>query len=67
MYSIFNMDTKREIAKIVRDRVKLPHYKVFLFGSRVKGDADARSDFGIGIEAPEEIPLEAMTEIKSAL
>jgi predicted nucleotidyltransferase len=58
-------DLKNEIIKIVTKRVQLPHYKIFCFGSRVKGNADTRSDIDIGIEASEQIPLEIMSKIKT--
>lgn len=58
------MDIKREIVKIIKNRLKLPHYKVFLFGSRVTGKASDRSDYDVGIEAKEEIPVSCFFDIK---
>ena len=58
---------KEEIIKIMTKWLKLPHYKVFYFGSRIAGGADERSDIDIGIEAPEPIPGEVMVEIKDEL
>ena len=55
---------KDKIVSIINERLKLPHYKIFLFGSRVKGEATERSDIDIGIEALEEIPGNIMTEIR---
>ena len=46
---------KKEILEIVGKRLDLKKYKVFFFGSRVKGDNFERSDIDIGIEGSEEI------------
>ena len=59
------VELKEEIVKIINKRINLPHYKIFYFGSRVKGNADARSDIDIGIEAPQQIPLEVISEIRT--
>jgi len=64
------MDKKnleKDIIKIFRKWVKLPHYRIFFFGSRVNGDAQDRSDIDIGIEAPGQVPLHVLNEIKSEL
>lgn len=60
-------DTKREIIEIIKKWIKLPHYKVFVFGSRAAGSADERSDIDIGIGALEEIPGNIMVEIRAEL
>lgn len=46
---------KKEILDIVGKRLDLKKYKVFFFGSRVKGDNFERSDIDIGIEGPSEL------------
>ena len=61
------MDIKEKIVEIISQKLTLAHYKVFLFGSRANGKADARSDIDIGIEASEQIPLNIMTELKAEL
>ena len=58
------MDIKKEIVKIIRNRLELPRYKVFLFGSRATAEAGERSDYDIGIEAEEEIPVDVLIDIK---
>ena len=61
------MNTKEKIAGIISRKVTLSHQKVFLFGSRANGKADARSDIDIGIEASKQIPLNIMAELKAEL
>ncbi|MFH1362095.1 MAG: nucleotidyltransferase domain-containing protein [bacterium] len=58
-------EIESKIASIIRHILVLPHYKVFLFGSRADNTADNRSDFDIGIEAQNEIPGEIMVEIRA--
>lgn len=58
---------KASIVERIRARLPFPHYRLFLFGSRAAGGADARSDFDIGIEAPMEIPLHIIHEIREDL
>lgn len=58
---------KEEIIKTFKKWLKLSHYRVFLFGSRINGKADARSDIDIGIEAKEEVPAVVLNEIKNEL
>lgn len=55
---------KEQIIEIIKKWLKLPHYRVFYFGSRVAGKGGERSDIDIGIEAPEPIPGGAMTQIR---
>lgn len=62
------MENLRErVLEIIAEKLELPHYKVFYFGSRAKGNSDARSDIDIGIEAPERIPLHVLDEIEAKL
>ncbi len=60
-------ELKEQIINIVTKWLKLPHYRIFYFGSRVNGKADERSDLDIGIEAAQPVPLQIMSEIKSDL
>lgn len=55
---------KKDILGIIRKYLDLSQYKVFVFGSRVTGKGDDRSDIDIGIEGDKEIPLETMGKIK---
>jgi uncharacterized protein len=57
---------KEEILKILGKYLDLSQYKVFFFGSRVKGNADERGDIDIGIEGPE-IPSHIKLEIEEEL
>jgi uncharacterized protein len=57
---------KEDILKILSKYLDLSQYKVFFFGSRVKGNADERADIDIGIEGPE-IPSHIKLEIEEEL
>lgn len=58
---------KASIVKIINKWIDLPHFRIFIFGSRVNGKADERSDIDIGIEAPTEIAGNLMVEIQAEL
>ena len=58
---------KREILEIVGEYLDLKPYRVFFFGSRVKGDNFPRADIDIGIEGPKEIPAEIKLEIEERI
>jgi predicted nucleotidyltransferase len=58
---------KEKVKKIITRWVKLPHYRVFIFGSRVNGKAGIRSDIDIGIEAAKKIPGAAMVTMREEL
>ena len=45
----------------------LPDARIFLFGSRAKGDARETSDFDIAIDAGLKIPLSVITRIKDEI
>ena len=53
--------------KICKKYLPLGRYRVFYFGSRANGKAGPRSDFDIGIEAENEIPLDTMFHIRDEL
>ena len=55
------------IVSAVRSHLGFEHYRIFYFGSRTKGKATVRSDFDVGIDAGQEIPLELMAKIKDKL
>ena len=50
--------------RIIGAHVDLSRYKIFVFGSRVSGKGDERSDIDIGIKGPQEIPLASMAKIR---
>ena len=60
-------EIKKQIVAIIKKHVGLPHYKVFLFGSRVNGQGSERSDFDIGFEAQKQLPAGLGLEIKEVL
>lgn len=54
---------KKEVLEIVGKHLDLKKYKVFFFGSRVRGDNFPRSDIDIGIEGPRKIHFRAKMKI----
>ena len=56
---------KKEILEIISKYLDIKDYKIFFFGSRVKGDASKRSDIDIGIEGQNPISFEIMADIKN--
>jgi uncharacterized protein len=58
---------KKEIVEIISKYLDLNKYKVFFFGSRVRGDNFERADIDLGIEGPAEISAKIMLEIKEEL
>lgn len=60
-------DLKKEIIKIVSKYLDLNLFRVFFFGSRVKGDSFPRADIDLGIEGPEEIPASIKIKIEEEL
>ena len=58
---------KKEIRQIVGKYLDLRKYKIFFFGSRVRGDNFERSDIDIGIEGPQEIPAKIKLEIEEEI
>jgi predicted nucleotidyltransferase len=57
---------KEDILKILSKYLDLSQYKIFFFGSRVRGNADERADIDVGIEGPE-IPPHIKLEIEEEL
>jgi predicted nucleotidyltransferase len=60
-------EIKQQIIRIIKAKLDLAHYKVFLFGSRTNGQAGERSDIDIGIDAESKIPAKMLERIKGAL
>jgi predicted nucleotidyltransferase len=54
---------KKEILEIFGKYLDLKKYKVFFFGSRVKGDNFPRADIDIGILDPKPLPIEIKFQI----
>jgi predicted nucleotidyltransferase len=60
-------DLKKRVIEIINDKLNLPHYKVFLFGSRVNGKASERSDYDIGLEVSGKIAPGVLMDIEDEL
>lgn len=58
---------KKEILEIAGKYLDLKKYKVFFFGSRVKGKNFPRSDIDIGVLGKEPIPIEIKFKIEEEL
>jgi len=58
---------EKEILKIVSKHLDLKKYKVFFFGSRVRGDNFEKADIDIGIEGSKEVPAKAFLNIQDDL
>lgn len=58
---------KKEILEIVGKYLNLDQYRVFFFGSRVNDQASERSDIDVGIEGPNQVPLETMAKIRNEI
>lgn len=56
-----------EVVVIIRRLITVPHYFIFLFGSRAAGTANPRSDYDIGIESKKSITSAVMSDIRDAL
>lgn len=53
--------------RLVREKLSRRAARVFLFGSRARGDARRASDIDIAIEAEVPLPAELLAEIRDAL
>lgn len=58
---------KRQIVSAISKHLLLKKYKIFLFGSRVRGDNFPRSDVDIGIEGPVAISAEVKIALEEEL
>jgi len=58
---------KKEILEIVSKYLDLKQYKIFFFGSRVKGNNFPRADIDIGILGKAPIPPEIKLKIEEEL
>jgi predicted nucleotidyltransferase len=54
---------KKEILEIIGRYLDLKKYKIFFFGSRVKGINFPRADIDIGILGPKPLPVEVKFKI----
>ena len=60
-------DLERKLVEIVGKYLDLTKYKVFFFGSRVTGKGSEHSDIDIGIEGPEPVSWQVMSEIENEI
>jgi len=61
-------EIKAQIADLMhRNADRLRGHRVFLFGSRVTGDARSHSDFDIGVVGDEQLPLDVFYAIEDQL
>lgn len=58
---------KEQLLKIIKKHKELKYAKVFIFGSRVRGDNFERADIDIGMETPEEISSLVKYEIEQEI
>lgn len=58
---------KRKVLDIFSKYLPLTEYKIFVFGSRVKGDNFPRSDIDIGVTGPKKVESSVKLAIKEEL
>lgn len=58
---------KRDILETIGKYADLGKYKIFIFGSRISGSSDERSDIDIGIEGKQPMPPEALAKIREEI
>jgi predicted nucleotidyltransferase len=58
---------KQTLLGIIGKYLDTDDYKIFIFGSRVTGKGDDRSDIDIGIEGPKVIPLKDIVKIEEEI
>ena len=58
---------KKEVITIIKNNLDDNDYRVFFFGSRVKGDNSPRADIDIGIEWRKKLPIKAKFKIKEEI
>lgn len=60
-------ELKNTVVSVIRKRLKHPHYRVFLFGSRAWKTARENSDYDIGIECVDPLTLDDLADIRLEL
>jgi len=60
-------DDLAEARRVVLDKLGELPARIFLFGSRARGDARRASDIDIALEAATPLPIELLAGIRSAL
>lgn len=68
MVLITEQSLESEIHEVLQNRwAALRGYKIILFGSRARGNADSTSDFDVGVLGEQPLDLKAFYEIADAL
>lgn len=65
--NVESREFRDKVVEIIKQRVALSHYRIFIFGSRANRKASNRSDIDVGIESIEPISASVKLEIKSEL
>lgn len=60
-------DIKKDISRVIGKHLDRKLYQAFIFGSRVTGKGDERSDIDVGITGLQKVPLETLSKIKEEL
>jgi hypothetical protein len=60
-------DDLAEVRRVVLGKLGELPARIFLFGSRARGDARRASDIDIALEAATPLPIELLAEIRDAL
>lgn len=58
---------KKEILDIIGKYLDLKKHKIFLFGSRVEGKGNERSDIDVGIEGKKPLPAGVLLDIQDGI
>jgi len=64
---ISQVKLQRLIKEVFEKYLPKANYRLFFFGSRVKGDSFPRSDIDLGIEGPKELSAELKLKIEEEL
>jgi predicted nucleotidyltransferase len=60
-------DDLAQVRRVVVDKLGGLPARIFLFGSRARGDARRASDIDIALEGSSPLPIELLSEIRDAL
>ena len=58
---------KKELMRIISKHLDCHKHRIFIFGSRVSGKGDDRSDIDLGIEGPQQIPMITLSKIREEI
>ena len=60
-------ELEKKLTEIVSRHLDLDKYRLFFFGSRVRGQGREGSDIDVGIEGPAPVPWQVMSEIEEEI